>query len=744
MDYLDFELEIRDGIGQEYPIAVIKSPAGELHEPEIMHFPFDNQKLEERLKDLKITLLESRGKSRQAFSSEEQSVREFGQELFKALFTGEVRNRYDVSTEKAVQEGKGLRLKLRIQPPKLAALPWEFMYDSRLGDYVSLNADRPFVRYLAVPQSPPPTVNPPLYILGMIANPGDELDVGSEKRHIDKAIEDLQARNQMKLEWLQGQTQRDLKKKMSEGTWNIFHFIGHGGFDRKAGEGFIELINEMDEEYFNWEEIPGNDDGRLIEFLKQNFDIDWVKTAKIEKIDSGKTIKVSLENKSLSLRLNDEKNNMNLKIDDGRAEKFIVKVENGKLNVYSEKKSLYAIELARLLARHKSLRLVVLNSCEGAQGNERNIFSSTAAKLVQRGIPAVLAMQYKISDKAAIKFASAFYEALADGMPVDASVAEARNAISTNTLEWGTPVLYMHSPDGVLFNIQKPAQELPSQIKVPEQILKQIKELVSQFGDAKSASDWNRVIDLGEEILKLDPNHQPVLSKTVTAYKLRGESYAKIGDYDRAITSFHRAIHLDPDNADYYCLRGVSHAKKGEYDRTITEKDRDREYDRAINDFDRAIEINPDNANYYYERGKCRTKKGNLDKAIADFTQAIEKNPNEADYYYSRSLCYANIGDQENENKDFARAIELYPNNANYYFKRGTSYADKGDYDMAIKDFDRAIQLDPNKADYFYSRCLSHTNIGDYDMATKDFEHAIRLDPNKAKQVMTIKTEFHL
>jgi WD40 repeat protein len=77
---------------------------------------------------------------------------------------------------------------------------------------------------------------------------------------------------------------------------------------------------------------------------------------------------------------------------------------------------------------------------------------------VRRGIPAVLAMQYEITDRAAIEFARAFYEALADGLPVDAAVAEARIAVSlgvTNTVEWGTPVLYMRSPDGVLFRMQE-------------------------------------------------------------------------------------------------------------------------------------------------------------------------------------------------------------------------------------------------------------------------------------------------
>lgn len=120
-------------------------------------------------------------------------------------------------------------------------------------------------------------------------------------------------------------------------------------------------------------------------------------------------------------------------------------------------KPLYATQLARLLAlqRH-SLRLVLLNTCDGARGGGRDLFSSTAATLVSSGIPAVLAMQYEITDEAAVDFARSFYEALADNLPIDSAVADARNALNLHnsySLEWGTPVLYMRTSDGALFDI---------------------------------------------------------------------------------------------------------------------------------------------------------------------------------------------------------------------------------------------------------------------------------------------------
>jgi formylglycine-generating enzyme required for sulfatase activity/energy-coupling factor transporter ATP-binding protein EcfA2 len=117
--------------------------------------------------------------------------------------------------------------------------------------------------------------------------------------------------------------------------------------------------------------------------------------------------------------------------------------------------SLRAAELGRLLADQRDLRLAVLNACEGAKGGG-DIFSSTASILVRQGLPAVLAMQFAITDQAAVELSRVFYESLADGLPVDAAVAEARKAVSlavSSTVDWATPVLYMRAPDGKLFDV---------------------------------------------------------------------------------------------------------------------------------------------------------------------------------------------------------------------------------------------------------------------------------------------------
>ena len=83
-------------------------------------------------------------------------------------------------------------------------------------------------------------------------------------------------------------------------------------------------------------------------------------------------------------------------------------------------------QLGMILHDFSSLRLAVLNACESARASHSDPFSGVAGCLVQRNLPAVIAMRSEISDEAAIAFAGSSYDAIAAGSAVDASVAAAR------------------------------------------------------------------------------------------------------------------------------------------------------------------------------------------------------------------------------------------------------------------------------------------------------------------------------
>ena len=99
-----------------------------------------------------------------------------------------------------------------------------------------------------------------------------------------------------------------------------------------------------------------------------------------------------------------------------------------------------------------------------------------------------------------------------------------------------------------------------------------------------------------------------VLSEAELAYN-DGIAYSKLGQHQRAIQEYDRAIQLDPDYVDAYLNRGFTYKKLDQYQ-------------RAIQDYDKAIQIDPNYAYAYYIRGLAYHNLGQTAKAKADFAKA--------------------------------------------------------------------------------------------------------------------------
>jgi hypothetical protein len=117
-----------------------------------------------------------------------------------------------------------------------------------------------------------------------------------------------------------------------------------------------------------------------------------------------------------------------------------------------------------LLRELPHLQLVVMNACRTAQvpfGLEADPYGTLGMALSLAGVPAVVAMQFTISDPGAIRFSETFYQAVASGEPVDVAVGLARREMyeaQHGSLEWAVPVLFLRSPDGRIFDVPRRAE----------------------------------------------------------------------------------------------------------------------------------------------------------------------------------------------------------------------------------------------------------------------------------------------
>ena len=138
--------------------------------------------------------------------------------------------------------------------------------------------------------------------------------------------------------------------------------------------------------------------------------------------------------------------------------------KEGKLLLTLKNGSGQAVDGGRIGATLKKfnehLRLVIINACEGARLSRIDPYAGVAQKILQTGeIPAVLAMQFRITDQAAVTFTKQFYDGLAGSKPLEDCLARARLLMyGNNGEEWATPVLYMRASDGHILQVQPPSR----------------------------------------------------------------------------------------------------------------------------------------------------------------------------------------------------------------------------------------------------------------------------------------------
>jgi hypothetical protein len=381
MIYEDFVIQIGGGRDGNHTVQVLKSPAGEgrssfrleLH-PAQIHTLLTPRSRSVRGAAARAEVApggELRGPA--AVEAGAAAAEEIGGQLFRGLFSGQIKSLYDQSLGTlASRAGHGLRIKLKFDAQdqdlaQLISVPWEFLWREETRDFLSLSRLSPVIRYLDVPRPAAPIqLESVLRVLVVVSSPLglQALDVRQERADLEAAC---QGWKEVELTVLESADPSAIRRQLLEKSFHVLHFIGHGGFDPEAGEGVL--------------------------FFEKS---------------------------------------------DGRPEPV-----SGQA-------------LATFLKDFKTLGLVFLNACDTARADDSGVnpFSGVAGALVLGGLPAVVAMQFPISDRAAIAFSAAFYQRLAAGDPVDASMVEGRQAVLAavpGTHEWGTPVLFLRVPEGTVF-----------------------------------------------------------------------------------------------------------------------------------------------------------------------------------------------------------------------------------------------------------------------------------------------------
>jgi tetratricopeptide (TPR) repeat protein len=222
--------------------------------------------------------------------------------------------------------------------------------------------------------------------------------------------------------------------------------------------------------------------------------------------------------------------------------------------------------------------------------------------------------------------------------------------------------------------------------------------------------ETDRAIDDFDTAIRLYPDY----GKT---YIYRGQAWAKKRDFNRATTDFTEAIRRDPSDA-FLALDNL-----GNVDEEIGE------HDRAIENYGRAIELNPGYVPAYYNRAGAHYAKADYDHAIEDYGRAIQLKPNYSEAFNNRGIAYLAKGALDKAIADFSAAIGLNSNNVTAVVNRGHMYATDGQFELADVDFSSAIKLKPDVARLYVDRARAKLYLEQTEAAISDLSTAIRLNP---------------
>src|SRR6266478_5502755 len=385
--------------------------------------------------------------------------------------------------------------------------------------------------------------------------------------------------------------------------------------------------------------------------------------------------------------------------------------------------------LGMQLHDHRSLRLAVLNACEGARSSRQEPFSGVAQSLLQQGVPAVIAMQFEISDAAAKVLALEFYRAVAEGNPVDAAVCESRKALFKEEFgqEWATPVLYMRSQEGQLFELQAVAAP-----PFPDKDLKKRKLEEAQKQAAAKAED-ERAAKEEKERLKREEKEQEQLAlekaeaERVAAYQAEAARAAQAEkqrrEQEKAEQDFLALARVEAELRTAETIE-AARAANAEKERQAKEA---AEAARALRQQEEAQRRAKERSEYErLQREKVEADRRRGEKAVAG-----SRSPGLVRSAWLILLAIPILGLAAWVARSYqVRRAAL--RNPELHFQNGESLRAQKNYSVAVTEYREAIRLKPDYPAAQAGLANALADKGELDNAIREFREIVRLNPSDA------------
>jgi tetratricopeptide (TPR) repeat protein len=153
-------------------------------------------------------------------------------------------------------------------------------------------------------------------------------------------------------------------------------------------------------------------------------------------------------------------------------------------------------------------------------------------------------------------------------------------------------------------------------------------------------------------------------------------------------------------------------------------------YDLAVTSYNKALALNPKNPNIYLSFAQLEAAKGDVAKAKEYINQALSRKSNFTAALFLSSQIEASQGNLSNAITKAEQAAVFSPGDVGVLFQIGLLKYMNKNYSGAAEALKAAVSVQPNYSNAKYFLGLSYSKLGQTENAVKEFEEISTLNPD--------------
>lgn len=231
---------------------------------------------------------------------------------------------------------------------------------------------------------------------------------------------------------------------------------------------------------------------------------------------------------------------------------------------------------------------------------------------------------------------------------------------------------------------------------------------------------YQKAIGEFEQIVKDNPEYE-------AGYRVLGDSYLKVKDFQKAAQAFDRALELKDSNFVSYYGAAVAEFNLTQYRKCATTLLRGEKYAKTPRE----------QYQVYQLRGSAYYSMGRFEQAVADLEKAISIQRGGAKETLQLGIAHYQLGNMAEAKRYLELAASLNPNSAEAKrFLSRTQYAEavtaiqEAKYPRAIKILQEFIGENPDDGEAWYNLGLALLFSEDFEAAERSLKRSAELSPD--------------